>query len=216
MGEFVNILSLLLGANGGSFVAIMKKLNRGSITTQVLLACAALGAIYLYAASILTAFGYNSYFDIPSGFISYSIRENTIFFYILFLSLKLFVSSVAWYIWVLLAVLIILSFFFKIIRIISYFLLILFLLIFLGSTIKLGENIAKDTKDFFVPATDCALVASTANYIIPNFYGGEAIFVPYSKNDDGQNKMLGGFVVKDLSEADCRIIYSNNIGKIIK
>ncbi len=183
---------------------------------EIILAIASIGAICLYVATIFIQFGYNSYFNIPSEFISFSIRENTLFFRIFTQGLLLFLASIRWYLWMLIGILVALSFWSPKIRKVVYLALIAFAAVFLWRTVSLGELVAKDQSAYFMLADDCTAMGTTTKYFIPNFYNEKALLVPYTKNQNSQNIMGSGFIVKDLSQLPCTVVYNYQFGKIEK
>ena len=170
---------------------------------------------YLYGITILTQYGFNSYFNIPSSFIDASIKENFIYFFQLFRLASAVAGFMKWWMWavVILAALIIIFFFnfhsfWK--KVIS-FCGILFLGYLLYGSYNFGILLAKNTTAFYVPSQNCVSLEKDTQYIIPNFYQGKVILVPINSD----RKMTGSVLVKDLSEAGCatEIKY---IGKITK
>src|SRR3989344_3587248 len=56
-------------------------------------------SVYLYAATILTQYGFNSYFNIPSSFIEASIKENIVYFFQLFQVASAVAGVMRWWMW---------------------------------------------------------------------------------------------------------------------
>lgn len=168
-------------------------------------------AVYLYAVVILTQHGFNSYFNIPSNFIEFSIKENIIYFFQLFQLALTIVGVMKFWMWIVVLVgaiiIAILCFF-------DYAYEIIFTSILIGGTLVgsyyFGNYLAINTGTFYILSSDCQSIGQE-KYIIPTFYNDKAIFVSIDKN----NKLGNGLIVKEISSLDCKI-EQENIGKIIK
>lgn len=177
-----------------------------------------IAAIYLYALSILTQGGYDSYFNIPSAFISASIVNNTLFAYLLFKAVEVVIIKIGWW-WILIVpILIILGFLSHIYlndhRAIFIWAGTITAIFLLSIAISLGEHLAKERTDFLVPSPECPPIGSDSAYIIPDIYEGKAIFVPITQ--EATSARLGtGFMIKEISELPCKLV-SKNVGKITK
>ena len=170
-------------------------------------------AVYFYTATVLTEYGYASYFKIPANFISASLSDNIIYFFQLFTAGKYGIGLIRWYTWLILGLIIVfIAFlyyshhlwkkFFTLAGVIIFFLL-------LGGFFHFGEKLAANNAEFWVPASDCPPIGSDARYIIPSLNENVAVFVPIDQN----NKMTGGFLVKNIADLPCKLEYKN-IGKI--
>lgn len=160
-------------------------------------------SVYLYGITILTQYGFNSYFNIPSNFIEASIKENIIYFFQLFQLASAVAGLMKWWMWavVIIAGLIIFFFFsFHSLwrKLISFAGLLLLGYLLYGSY-NFGIILAKNSAEFYVPAANCELLEKDTPYIIPSFYQGKAILVPIDEN----RKMTGSILVKDLAELGC-------------
>ncbi len=156
-------------------------------------------AIYLYAITILTQFGFGSYFGIPSAFVEASITANTVYFYILAQAMVKLVIAIKWW-WILIVF-------------ISYWILkvfdenqikyvaMIFMLISIYFFVSFGNLLASTQTNFLTLPNGCLDGNSSQRYVVPVVYQGEGIIVPIDEN----NKMSGGFIVKDLSELNCRL-----------
>jgi hypothetical protein len=56
--------------------------------------------VYIYVITVLTQYGFLSYFDIPGNFIEASLRENIIYLYWLFSVFLVIVKIIGWW-WIL-------------------------------------------------------------------------------------------------------------------
>jgi len=158
---------------------------------------------YLYGVTILTQYGYNSYFNIPSNLIESSVTQNFVYFFQLFQLGTAIAGAMKWWMWVvlILGALTVLFFYgshFIWRKIISVIGLGLICFVLYGSY-NFGSLLARSTSDFYVPMSDCASLDQNTRYIIPIFYQGKAILVPI----DADRKMIGGILVKDLAELGC-------------
>ncbi|HBM46110.1 MAG: hypothetical protein UT05_C0007G0015 [Parcubacteria group bacterium GW2011_GWF2_38_76] len=158
--------------------------------------------VYLYGVVILTQYGYNSYFNIPSSFIDYSIKENFVFFYGLFNLILIFLGTISWWTWLFVVLLVFFSYIFyfefgKIIKFTTIFLL----LYALYSSYNFGYLLAENSSEFNTLTDSCSLLKDGNSYIIPNFYQGKAILASINS----ENKLIGEVSIKDLSDINCSI-----------
>ena len=174
-------------------------------------------SLYFYVATILTQYGFNSYFGIPSNFIEPSIRDNIILFYSLSKGLFyaiIHMSILSWFVLLLpIFIFVILMF---IIRIPNFIvkLVIWFLIIFSPFYFyRLGEEIAKTKTEFPVFVNECFIKKDNTVYIAPVFYQTSAIVIPVS-NDDNHN-IIGSFFLKEPTGPECEI-QNKEIGKVLK
>lgn len=159
-------------------------------------------SVYLYGITILTQYGFNSYFNIPSSFIESSIKENIIYFFQLFQLASSVAGLMKWWMWavVILAILLITFFYnFSGYRKFIAFCATLLLGYLLYGSYNFGILLAKNVSTFYVPAQNCTFLDKNTSYIIPNFYQGKAILVSIDSN----KKLTGNVLVKDLSEPGC-------------
>jgi hypothetical protein len=171
-------------------------------------------AVYFYTATVLTEYGYASYFKIPTNFISTSLSDNIIYFFQLFTAVKYQIGFIKWWAWLILVfVILFIAFLYY-----SHYLwkktltltgVVIFFLL-LGGFFHFGGKLAANNAEFWIPASDCPPIGSDSRYIIPGFNESVAVFVPIDQN----NKIIGGFLVKNLTELPCKLEYKN-IGRII-
>lgn len=161
---------------------------------------------YLYGIAILTQYGYNSYFNIPSNLIDASITENFVFFFQMFHLASAIAGAMKWWMWLVLIVssLIVFLFYFShrfwrfIISAFGFFILCYFLY----GSYNFGQLLAKTGTEFYVPSEGCVSLDSETVYIIPSFYGESAILVAV----DSDSKLTGEVVLKNMSELGCGTI----------
>jgi hypothetical protein len=166
-----------------------------------------IGAIYLYAFTILSQAGYDAYFGIPPHYLSYSIRENTIFLYGLVQGF--WVSFlVSWYWYSIFIIAIALLWFYK--KKYLFITSIILLVIFLYSAFDIGIHAGENRKVFLKFLPDCEYSQNVGKHIIPDLYDGKALVVPVDEN----NKMRGGFELKDFSDGECRVMIDLNFGEV--
>lgn len=162
---------------------------------------------YVYAATILTEYGYNSYFNIPPNFIEASITDNIIYFYDLIKLIFGIIFTINWWQWVM-----IIFTFFMIALFYSHRAIIAIMsLVLLFCFYNLGWFFASIHKDFYV-LSDCLSIDSYKSYIIPTFYQGKAILISY---DEKNKKMKASFLVKDIFELGCTI-EQKEIGRMVR
>lgn len=168
---------------------------------------------YIYGITILAIHGYNSYFNIPYSLMDISIVSNTVYLNMLVMTILSMIKSMSflgWSIWI--VIITVLAFSYHKVRYLFIGLFTLFLIIFLFKSVTLGEQIAKNSTNFFIPSQNCKSIDNTQKYIIPAFYNGEAILIPI----DNERKMVNGFLLKDISDLNCKIEMGYNIGPITK
>lgn len=173
---------------------------------------------YLYAVTVLTQYGYYSYFNIPTNFIDASISSNTIYTYsIATAAWQLIVSiPLLWKIVIGIAVAIasfISGIFFNNHKIIFVWIGTGLAGILLIGSFGLGGFIARDKKNFLILSPTCSITNQNVQYVIPDIYEGMAILVPIDPKNN--NKIGNGFVLKDISTLPCGLEYSE-IGRTTK
>ncbi len=163
--------------------------------------------VCVYSAAILAQYNYVSYFNIPSSFIEFSIRENVIYFLQLFYFAYAFISLAEMWLLFFLVIVFILSFY--MLRKKTFLILIIFLLLFVS--FEFGGLVAEKSPFHYVLSSGCLINNKNEIYIIPAFYDGKMILVPVDEN----NKMKKSFLIKDIAESGC-LIERKDVGKILK
>jgi hypothetical protein len=171
---------------------------------------------FLYGITILTQYGYDSFFSLPASFVGASIASNTLFAYSAVEAFLQILTALHWWWWPIIIVTITVT------GVLSY----LFLesgssafwgiisvtaLLFLYFAPTLGNIIAKEKIDFLVTAPGCSIGPDQA-YLVPDIYDGKAIIVSF---DPKTKKLDSEFSLKDLSQFPCKLEYEN-IGPIRK
>ena len=164
--------------------------------------------VYLYAVTILTQWGYYSFFSIPSDFVEASIKDNIVYFFTLFKVAEEVAGVLKWYVWAMLIFTILIvgfvyTFNYTYKRLITA-LGTLILIFFLINSYNFGNALAKNSILFLVPDVGCSGI-SNGPYIIPGISNNQVILVPIDKN----NKMLGGFIVKNIPDLGCKLEYKS-------
>lgn len=169
--------------------------------------------IYLYALTILTQYGFLSYFNIPTNFITFSPVDSTLLAYNLFKLGLAIITLIHWWWWALFAIIIVIVIFFDKEDIIAWTITTLSVL-FLYNAVNFGNFIAKNQTRFLTLPSNCPSVVenATTTYVIPATYDTKIALVPV---DTITRKMTGGFFVKDMSKLPCQLEYKE-IGKIGK
>lgn len=171
-------------------------------------------SVYFYAVTILTQYGHNSYFGIPSNFIEASIKENIVYFFQLLQIASGVAGLMGWWMWivVIVAVCVVLYLSNCRYRWVVSFLGAILLGVLLWGSYNFGGLIAANTTNFYSLSSKCASMSGEGLYIIPSFYDGKAILVSI----DGNNKkMNGGFLIRNISDLPCEL-EQKEIGKITK
>ena len=171
---------------------------------------------YLYAITILVQGGFNSYFNIPLGFITASIVHNTIAAFILFKATLELAAFLGWW-WLVVGPVIIAVGLISYIKFNDYKKIFIWIatimaLLFLYKALDFGEFLAKWKTNFLILSPECHKVNGNENYIVAELYDGKAVLVPY---DITTNKLGDGFMLKEISDLPCKLQYKD-IGFIIK
>ncbi|EKE11117.1 MAG: hypothetical protein ACD_15C00137G0014 [uncultured bacterium] len=165
---------------------------------------------YLYAVTILTQYGFSTYFNIPSSFIEVSIKDNVIYFFQLFQLATNIAGLMSLWMWIIIVVVMAIIFLFYDYSFILNVIVLFFAGLVLWQSYGFGRLIAANTSSFYALSDDCLITREDSLYIIPNFYQGAAILIPISKNN---NKIIGNFLIKDISSLGCAI-ERKEVGKI--
>lgn len=173
-------------------------------------------AVFIYAITILTRFGYASYFNLPSDFVTSSLKENVIFFFQLSQLAVIVFTSIHWWMWIVLGII---GFVIFLVYIIFIHRTKLATLLVVGGGIALlfgfyhfGNLLAANTINFYTLPADCPSIGPDKIYIVADIYDGKAIFVPI---DNETKKLKNGLVVKEVTSLGCQMEMTN-IGKIGK
>lgn len=176
---------------------------------------ASLIAVFIYALTILTEFGFLSYFGVPSHLVEASIVTNTVYLRQIgegivlaikqspfgFVGLLILFGLVYW--------LFTFKFNAKEMRGIRNSLLIMLALFTLYTAHSFGFKLAESTTGF-TTLYDCSEISSsTTKYIVPAIRGNSVVAVPINN----ENKMIGGFYLKDMSAINCKLEWKE-LGKI--
>jgi hypothetical protein len=171
--------------------------------------------LYFYVATVLTNWGFLSYFNIPSTFVQASLSSNIIFFYQFITAALSLLGSLHWYVYVAAG-------FFFIVVVALYYLIFQYnkplkntfvavgtivLFLYLGTFFSLGNLIASTQTSYIVPV-DCSVGPAYA-YVIPLTDENQTILVPIDQN----NKMTDGFLVRNTADLSCTF-ESKPVGKV--
>lgn len=171
-------------------------------------------SVYFYAVTILTQYGYNSYFGIPSNFIEASIKENIIYFFQLLQIASEVAGIMGWWMWIviILAVCVVLYLSNHRYQWVVSSLGAILLGVLLWGSYNFGELIAANTTNFYVLPSKCASINGDGSYIIPSFYDGKAILVSIDRDN---KRTEGGFLIRNISDLLCEM-KQEEIGRITK
>lgn len=168
---------------------------------------------YVYVVTILTNYGYVSFYNIPPEFVEPSVRDNILLFDSLLKTLALFFWIPGRHLLIVIAVLglvILICKYSSFNRVLWAALLAGSLLALPWNATKFGRWIASTKTNYYIPAPSCPPPGSDAKYVIPTFYDGKAILVPINQET---KRINGGFLVKEASEMGC-VIERQEIGKL--
>lgn len=165
--------------------------------------------LYFYAITILTQYGFNSYFGIPSHLMEASIRDNIIFSF----SVLKTIASIDWWILVSISIgILIILYILQYLKFTKTFIITIVLLASIFGFYYLGQFIAKTKETFTIIQSTCLDEKENITYVIPAFYQTNALITPIYTNT---NKLTGNFIIKDISEPNCEI-FDKVIGPITK
>ena len=156
-------------------------------------------AVYIYVINVLAQYGWNIYYQIPSTFIDASIASNTTFMY-MFIKGVLSDVKIHPFIYLIYFVVIVGATLIAVYLKGSKYFVITIVAILIGWRFyDFGLTLAKVNDTFFVTESGCLSEATSTRYISPTIYQDEAVFIPIDQN----NKMKGGFLVKNLTQMSC-------------
>ncbi len=162
--------------------------------------------VYFYAITILTQYGYNSYFGIPYDFIDFSIKNNIIFFFDLLRIAQGVAANLNIWAWLGLGLLVLVIWILKITQILNGLItttLIIIITVFsLFGFYNFGGKIAQIQKEFRTIPSECISEEKNILYIIPTFYQTTAIITPINSDT---NRLTGGLLIKKSDELNCEI-----------
>jgi len=170
--------------------------------------------IYLYVLTVVTYYGYNSNFGIPSNYLEFSVVTPIIFFFDISRGILEFCKTLNAWAWIGILVatisfLIVLSLH-SAIRWIALVVFVIFLVRLPFGFYGFGEFIAKSTTSYYTLPSDCIPGATEKTYIAPTLFGGKAIFVPI---DTDTKKIKNGLLVREVTDLTCQL-EKREIGKI--
>ena len=169
--------------------------------------------LYAYILTILAQYGFNSYFGIPSNFIEPSIRDNIIFFFVIFKGL--ITLPTFWVIFFIMFIIFIAITFFEIFRnnLVIKTIIVLLGIFLIFVFYKFGEQLAKKSQTFPILSGNCLPLKDNIIYLVPAFYQTNAIVVPISSDDS--HKIVGSFFLKEPIGPECGI-HNEKIGQVTK
>jgi hypothetical protein len=170
--------------------------------------------LYVYTATILTQYGFISYFGIPSNFIEPSIRDNIIFFFTLIKGMvDVFIATPFLYgtILLLIVVFVVFTILNKIPKILVLIATGFLLIISIFAFYNLGGLLAQ-TAETFPVLSNCLPGKDNVTYIVPAFFQTTAIIIPVTTDT---HKIIGSFFLKEAPGSDCEI-QNKMIGKVLK
>jgi len=173
--------------------------------------------IYAYAATVLIQFGQNSYFNTHQSFIDVSIRENIVWFFVMFDSAKKLFTSM-WQAWIMffsfLVCIVFMYYWYKNAKwkAMPIVLSIILFMLSLQIWFSFGLKFASIQTNHLILAPSCDFTSSDKEYVVTSIYEGKAVIVSVDKST---RKMEQKFFVKDLSSLTCGLEYKE-IGKIEK
>lgn len=86
---------------------------------------------------------------------------------------------------------------------------ILVLVVIIPGFFDFGRSLGENTTRYLTPAENCPGLILGDRYIIPQTYGSKIILMQI----DNDNKIVGGFTVKDMADMPCEFQYEE-IGKV--
>ena len=170
---------------------------------------------YVYTLTVVTFYGFNSYFNIPANYIEFSIKNPILFFFDfskLILVVLSQISGLAW-LGIIIGILVILALFMfsKIARWIIILGAILLVAYLPFGFYNFGTFLATMSTNFYTASSNCIPGATGDRYIAPTLFDTKAIFVPIDEN----NHLKNGLLVREVSTLTCQL-EKNEIGRISK
>ncbi len=155
-----------------------------------------------------------SYLGIPSEYVDASITSNIISLFSLSLLGQGVLKAMGWWGLLLLIPIFVFIGFYGFSFIFQKLTAVVTPLIFISffySCFYFGDWLGKVQTYYYAPESNCITIGTSTGFIIPGFVDDKAILVPI----DSQNKMLGGFTIRDVSDIPCTIEL-RSVGKITK
>lgn len=172
--------------------------------------------VYLYILTVVALYGFNSYFNIPSNYIEFSVRNHIIFFFDLArlaVSVCEHVTMGAWLgIGFALLFLLALCFSGKIMRWLIIIGLGFFAVYLPFGFYRFGGFMAAVSTSFYTAPSSCISGATEDLYVAPTLFESKIVFVPI---DAVTHKLKNGLLVREMSAVSCQL-EKKEIGKVQK
>lgn len=171
---------------------------------------------YLYILTVLSYYGYNSYFSIPYDSAGFSPQAPVIFFFD-FSRLILDIlkhASISFWITIIVSIIVVIGIYSY--HTLGRWLVNLGLIIALAYTFfgfyNFGHLLASSATSFYTVDSKCIPGATEQLYIAPTISEGKAIFVPI---DPESRQLKNGLLVRESTSINCQL-EKKEIGKVIK
>lgn len=171
---------------------------------------------YLYILTVLSYYGYNSYFNIPYDSAGFSPQAPVIFFFD-FSRLILDIlkhASISFWITIIVSIIVVIGIYSY--HTLGRWLVNLGLIIALVYTFfafyNFGHLLASSATNFYTVDSKCIPGATEQLYIAPTISEGKAIFVPI---DPESRQLKNGLLVRESTSINCQL-EKKEIGKVIK
>lgn len=159
---------------------------------------------YLYAISILTQYGYVSYFKLPSNLVAATLKDNVIYFYELFRLAQSVAGFFRWWMWLILVVVTLIAVLFYIfnqvwqhtVNIVAFILIVGFLL----GSYSFGQTIAAHKASFKVVDESCQN-KKWSNLVIAATNDSVTAFIPI----DDFGIIKSGYLIENTTDIGCLI-----------
>ena len=171
---------------------------------------------YIYTLTVVTYYGFNSYFNIPYTYIEFSIKDPIVLFFDLSRLIAAICGQITGWAWfgivVTFLVLLVLFFFSRVTRwfIVAGFIALVVYLPF--GFYRFGNFLASASTSFYTAPTTCIPGATEDLYIAPTLFEGSVVFVPIATST---HQLKNGLLVRETSALTCQL-EKKEIGKIQK
>ncbi len=171
---------------------------------------------YIYILTVVTYYGFNSFFNIPYNYIEFSIKDPIVFFFDLSRLIASICSQITEWAWfgivVTFLVLLVLFFFNKVTRWLIVAGLIALVVYLPFGFYRFGNFLASASTSFYTAPSTCIPGATEDLYIAPTLFEGKVVFVPIATST---HQLENGLLVRETSALTCQL-EKKEIGKIQK
>lgn len=171
---------------------------------------------YIYILTVVTYYGFNSYFNIPYNYIEFSVKDPIVFFFDFSRLIGAISGQIGLWNWVAIgaAALVLLGLFFfsRVMRWLITFGFIAFVIYLPFGFYNFGNLLASAATSFYTAPSACIPGATEELYIAPTLFEGKVVFVPVATST---HQLKNGLLVRETSALTCQL-EKKEIGKVSK